>query len=436
MGGTAAMRAAGATYLPKFGAESQDSYDTRLSASWLFNAYRKTIRDMSGRVFSRPIELGKSDTKLAEWCENADLAGRDLSTFARDVFEDGLDAGIAFIMVDAPKREGPVTKAQATQENLRPYMIHIPAENVLGWKSEAINNKQTLTQVRILEGVLVQDPDDEFKQSDVAQVRVIDLIGSVVSTRIYQKSDKDGWALVDGPYPSGLSEITVIPFYANRIGFYTGAPLLEDLADVNIAHWQSQSDQRNILRAARLPILFATGYPQDKGDLVISSTKAVITDNPDSTLQWVEHSGAAIGAGRQDLKDLEFQMQALGMQLLVAQSSSATGATLDAAKETSILSMTADQLQDALEQALIWMAQYGGLDGASIESKVNKDFGAGMMGAQELTLLLTAVNTGNLSRETFLHELARRGMVQSDLNIEDEAERIANEGGGALSSGS
>lgn len=435
MGGTEAMRTAGKAYLPKFGAESDETYKERLGLSWLFNGYRKTVRDMSGRVFDKPIELGDGAPKqIIDWCENVDLAGRDLSTFARSVFEDGIDAGVSYILVDAPPRDGTVTQAQAQAENLRPYLVHLQTEEILGWKSEAVGNVQTLTQLRIIESVAVGDDKDEFAQDHVDQVRVLDLIEGRVQTRLFRKTKgqngAETWALFEGPTFSGLPQITVVPFYANRDGFFAGKPLLDDLADVNIAHWQSQSDQRNILHAARVPILFAAGRRSDEGDLVISSTRAVVTDSPDATLQWVEHSGAAIGAGRQDLKDLEFQMEAHGLQLLVAQSQSATGATLDAAKETSILAMTADQLQDALEQALIWMAEYGGLGAVSIEVKVNKEFGAGMMTAQELQLLLNAVNTGSLSRETFLRELARRGMVSPDLNPADEAERIANEGGG------
>jgi hypothetical protein len=56
--------------------------------------------------------------------------------------------------------------------------------------------------------------------------------------------------------------------------------------------------------------------------------------------------------------------------------------------------------------------------------RVNKEYGVSMMGAQELTALLSAVNTGNLSKETFLHELARRGAVRADLDVEEELDRI------------
>ncbi len=41
MGGTQGMRRKSTTYLPKFTAESQETYDERLAMSWLFNGYKK-----------------------------------------------------------------------------------------------------------------------------------------------------------------------------------------------------------------------------------------------------------------------------------------------------------------------------------------------------------------------------------------------------------
>ena len=431
MGGTRAMRNAGETYLPKFESESTESYTARLKSSWLFNGYRKTTRDMTGRVFDKPVELKADSTQLSEWVKNIDMAGRDLSTFARDVFEDGVSgAGLSFIMVEAPRRDGVITRETAAQLNLRPYLVHLTVEEVLGWKSDTIDNVTRLTQFRIMESVSEQDPTDEFAQTKVAQVRVLDLIEGRVQVRLFRKvKDTEKWVLHDEPYFMDVGEITVIPFYANRTGFFTAEPLLDDLADVNVAHWQSQSDQRNILHFARVPILFAAGRSEDEGQLVISAGMAVTATDPQATLKWTTYDKGPMEVGRQDLKDLEFQMEAFGLQLLTARpgAQSATGEALDASKETSTLSMTADQLQDALEQALIWMGQYGSVDVGEGAVAVNKEFGVGMMNAQEMTAMLSAVNTGQLSRQTFLTELARRGMIAPDTNPEDEMDRIGTE---------
>jgi hypothetical protein len=423
MGGTDAMRKAGEAHLPRFKAEDQLDYNARLKASWLFNGLAKTVQDMVGKVFDQPVEIAEGPTQLQEWAANIDMQGRDLSRFACDVFKDGFIPGVSFIMVDAPRRDGETTRAQAAERGLRPYLVHLRLEDVLGWKTASYGNVTALSQFRIMEQIEVPDPDDEFKSDTVSQVRVLDRLDNGVQVRLFRKNSDDKWTLSD-EYATDASEITVVPFYAKRTGFFTGEPVLEDLADVNIAHWQSQSDQRNILHFARVPILFAKGIDEET-EIKIGSA-AVTSRNPDANLSWVEHGGHAIAAGRQDLKDLEFQMETMGLQLLVARNQTATGAALEAAKETSTLAMMADSLRDALEQALLWMLEYGGLSG-NVAVTVNTDFGVSMLTPQEMTALLTAVNTGNLSKATFIEEMKRRGALREDLDTDAELEAIEDE---------
>lgn len=431
MGGTDAMRKAGEAYLPKFEAESMEAYRARLAASWLFNGYRKTARDMAGRVFDKPVEVAEGPNVLSDWMDNVDLAGRDLSTFASEVFKDGLSGpGVSWIMVDAPARDETVTRAQAASSNLRPFLVHLTIEEILGWRVETIDNAPQVVQLRLHETVTEADPTDEFAENEVEQIRVLDVsekTGGFVRTRLYRKaSGSEKWEQWGEETRSDMTGITVVPFYANRTGFWKGEPLLDDLADINIAHWQSQSDQRNILHFARVPILVRSGVDQETAPLAIGAATSMDLSDPSAQVAWVEHSGHAIGAGRQDLKDLEFQMETHGLQLLAARAQSATGEALDAAKETSQLAMIADNLQDALEQALGWMLEYAGQDG-EVSVTVNKDFGVSMMTAQEIGVMLQAVNTGNMSRATFIGEMVRRGMLRSDIKPEEEEERIATE---------
>jgi len=171
--------------------------------------------------------------------------------------------------------------------------------------------------------------------------------------------------------------------------------------------------------------LFASGRGDDE-PLTISAGTAVTSRDPAATLQWVEHSGKAIDSGRQDLKDLEFQMQTLGLQLLVARAQSATGAALDAIKETSTLAMMADSLKDALEQALEWMAFYAGLGEVSITINVNKEYGVTMMTPQEVTAMQKDVQMGYLTLETYFEERKRRGVLRPDLDTGAEMDALAS----------
>lgn len=428
MGGTRAMRAAGETFLPKESAETAVAYNNRLRRATLFNAFKKTIADMTGRVFSKPVLLEKDmNAELVTYAEDIDLTGRHINVFARDVFYDALQTGIGYILTDMPKAvqrtDGlTATRADEAEAGIRPYLVYIPLERLIGWKSETIGGAETLTQIRILE--CVTEPDGEFLEKEVEQIRVIE----PGNWETWRKSEtiSDTWVLHESGTVGGPKNIPLVPVYINRTGFMTGSPPLEDLADLNVAHWQSQSDQRNILHVARVPILFGTGIDHEDA-LEIGASSMIRNSNPAATLQYVEHTGHAIGAGDRDLKNLEFQMQAMGLQLLVENpGQTATGEVRDDVKENSTLASMALGLQDALEQAFGFMAQFKGLDaikGGSIV--VNKDFGVtGRMG--DIQYLTQAVIAGKIDDQTYIEELKRRGALSDSVDSETVLARIDN----------
>lgn len=424
MGGTRAMRAAGRAYLPKEDGESDPNYLSRLNRSTLFNGFRKTVKDMTGKVFARPIALGDDlPEKLKGYAENIDLAGRNLNVFAYDVFADALQAGISFILTEMPPVQPNATREDDIRSGRRPYLVHIRAEELIGWKSDLVAGQETLTQVRIAECVTEPDPDNPFEEREVRQIRVIERGAWSVYRQASDEPTK--WTLFDEG-PNSLTDIALAPVYLNRTGFMLGAPPLEDLADLNVSHWQSQSDQRNILHVARVPILFGSGF-EATATLAIGAGTMARSTNPAAKLQFVEHSGAAIGAGRDDLKDLELQMQAMGLQLLMPKpGQTATGEIRDDVKENSPLAMMAKALEDALEQSFGFMAAYIGLGqdaGGSLD--VNTDFGIAAHTTADLPVLLQAAEKRMIGPDTFIKELKRRLVLADELDPEKEAEICA-----------
>lgn len=426
MGGTTAMRAAGERYAPKYPAEVKEAYQARIARSTLFNATAKTVADFVGRVLRSPIVLGDDVPKeLVEYAENIDLAGRHLNEFARAAFTDAMQAGIGYILADAPIRpEGLRQTVEAERAaGLRPYLVYVPIERLIGWRSAMVDNVETLTQVRIKECVV--EPDGPWGEKEIDQVRVLEPGRWWTYRRKTQQSEE--WIEHESGTTS-LAHIPLAPIYLKRTGFMTGAPPLSDLAELNAAHWASSSDQRNILTVARCPVLFGAGFTSDD-QVVIGASTMIRTSDPAARLSYVEHTGAAIGAGRQDLIDLETQMQAMGLQLLIPNpGQTATGEIRDNAKERSALDAMAGALEDALEQALGFMAEFAGLGqdkGGSLT--VNRDFG--LIGGADTTTLLNAVNAGQISRETFWLELKRRNVLADDFDAEAELARLEAEDG-------
>lgn len=424
VGGTKAMRAAGETYLPKEEGESDAAYRARKGRSFLFGATAKTIDDMTGKVFSKDIVIEDDmPAELKAYAENIDLAGRHLNVFARNVFADSMQTGIGFIYVDMPPalQNGgqPVSQEQEAKAGHRPYMVFIPLERVIGWKSERINNVETLTQFRFMESVSV--PDGPFAEKAIDQVRVV----FPGKWETWRKNGENEWSL----YQSGTVTIDVIPVapvYIDRTDFMRGKPPLAKLAELNVAHWQSSSDQRNIVHVARVPILFWAGR-QENDKLTVGVNSVVYSNDPNAKLTYVEHTGAAINSGRDDLKDLEFQMQTMGLQLLTPQpgGKSATGEIHDEQKENSPLAMMANALQDALERAYEYMAMFKGLAKAG-SLRVNKDFGI-QLGAASLQDLTAMVRAGLISKETFWMECQRRGVLSDSFDVAVEKDRLASE---------
>jgi hypothetical protein len=197
-------------------------------------------------------------------------------------------------------------------------------------------------------------------------------------------------------------------------GFMKARPPLIDLAWLNLAHWQSSSDQRHILHVARVPILFARALQVADGQMEIGPNRLVSADDPAADLRFVEHSGAAIAAGRQDLVDLEDRMAVLGLDMLRHQPGdvTATARAIDAAQTHATLSAIVQVLRDGMGGALEIMASMMDLpDGSAGSLVMNQQSPIRDGAAAEADLLLRARLAGEISQAAFLGEIERRGIL-------------------------
>jgi hypothetical protein len=433
LGGTSGMRAAGPAFLTRWPNEDQESYDARLKAATLFPAFGRTIEVLAGKPFSKPITLGDDvPSRIQEWTEDIDLSGRNLHAFGGSMLEEVLAFGIGGILVDFPvtKTEDgkpPRTVAEEAAAGVRPYFIQIHPQNILGWKHTRVNGSDVLTQLRILE--IVNDDAGDFNEVQVEQVRVLE--PGVWS--VWRESNEVGpdgkkvWKIVD----QGTTSYQGVPFspaYGKRKGFMNAVPPLLEMAHMNRKHWNSQSDQDTLLHVARVPILAVTGIEDDKWKLTIGAAAAVKLPL-DSTLEYVEHSGAAIKAGADSLLALEDQMRQAGAELLIITPGGTTVAQTEADNEqsTCVLQRVASDLEDCIDNALQIMAEWvGEAEGGHVT--IYKDFGAASLAEATADLLLKMNMAGKLSDETLFEEAQRRGIIGPDVKWTEEKDRIDTQG--------
>lgn len=435
MGGTKAMRKAGANFLPKWPKEDKDAYDDRLKASTLLPAFSETVQNMTGRVFAEPIVLGESvPEQIQAYADNIDRQGNNLQVWAQNLFSGGLSHGLCHVLVDYPQTAAPdgstrvITKADEIKAGVRPYAIIIRPEQVLGWKSESAGGEHVLSQFRFMESVEETDPDNEFVTKPVNQVRVLERGLWTIYRKVKVEGGREEWQVHDTGFTT-LDKIPLATFYTKRTGFMTATPPLMELAHLNIKHWQSQSDQDNILHYARVPILFGAGFDEEKA-IAVGGGTMIRNDNVDAKLNYVEHGGAAIEAGRTSLQDLIDDMRIAGAKLLHKEkqaTKTAAQAEEEAAQEMSPLETMAGQLEDCLDQVLQLFAEWMKL-GEGGNCQVNGNFDVDYAPETTLPLLKGMVDARYLSQETLFKEVQRRGVLNGDLKWDEEKAKIAEQG--------
>ncbi len=422
MGGTFAIRAAGEKYLPKWPNETSESYKKRLGTSTLYPALKRTVSILAAKPFSKALKLSDDvPSKIADWSDNIDLQGRNLQSFASDVFQSCMSHGISGVLVDYPQAIGVKTVADEKQLGVRPYFVHYEHNSILGFRSEKLNGVEVLTQLRLKEMAL--EPDGEFGEKSIEQVRVL----YPGSWEIWRKNEKDGkWFRFDFGETS-LKAIPFVPFYGLRTGFFKGESPLLELAHLNVEHYQGSSDQRTILHVARVPILTIVGADADTKIEVGSASAINLPLN--ASMSFVEHSGAAIEAGRQSLIDLEERMRQTGAELLVIRPGNVTATQVFGDNEANKcdLQRITENFEDALDQCLQYMADWiGERDGGSVE--LFKDFGVSNLSDASSQLLLSANTAGKISDVTFINELKRRNVLSQDIKAEEEQQRVSDQG--------
>ena len=433
MGGTRAMRAAGTDYLPQEAEEETADYNNRLNRSNLVNYFKRTVEKLGGEVFAKPLARDEDlDPILDEILDDVDNNGHDVTQFSLKSFKDGIKNGITHILIDYPqvrlktekgvkfffdekeadksKSWKPWTRANEKELNYRPNWSMVVAEQIIGWRTEIKQGKVTLTQTRIAEST--EEPDGEYGNKTVNRIRVF----TPTTWEVHQQDD-EGVYFLEKKGTNNLGYIPLVSVYlGERIKDFVVNPPLEGLADLNITHWQSNSDQRNILHYARLVIYFGKMIETENGKMVIGPNRFVLSTEPDSDLKVVEHNGKSIDAGRQDIIDLEKTMTMYGLTFMMPKTGSgtATERAIDSSENDSSLKSWALSMEDALNKCIQITADYLGKEGTEDSSiSINTEFKSFLMGA-EASLLLEAADKNIIPKAIVVEEFIRRGILKED----------------------
>jgi len=425
-GTTASLRAEGRTYLPQHAKEEDISWIYRRDRSFLTPYYDDAIVKLSTKPFSKPVNLGEElPEKLAPMMSNMDLCGRNLTVFAREVFDAGCNYGVTHMLVDFAATGGGQSAGEEQALELRPAVVHYKPTDVIAWKTRRTSNGQTvLTEVRLKETGVEEDGD--WGEKTVERVRVY----RENNYEVWRKGDDGVWAQEGGDKHS-FGAVPLVSFYTNRTGFMTAKPPLWGLADLNIEHWQRNSDFGHCLHVNMAPFWVTSQKLEEVKSLTIGSGRLLCLGDPAHWLKTAEHTGQALGAGREELDRLEARMRYLAMEPYVENSGTptATGRAIDESKSQSAVQMWIRALEGALEDAFAMAAKWVKLElPETFSVDVFSEFTAVFGKSEDMQILSAARRAGDLDNETFLQEMKRRGMLAEAVTVEEILERLEQEG--------
>lgn len=443
--GAERMREQHEIYLPKFPNESAKSYAFRWENAKFTNVYRDIVENLASKPFEQEVTLvdgkAKDNTEAnipqqyLDFVEDVDGAGNTLSTFADDLFFDGINSTIDWIFVDYSNEEaGTRTVAQEKALGIRPFWSHVKASNVLEVRSKIIRGTEQINYFRMLE-----------YENGGKQVRIIERNGDNVWWHLYQQVTNVShyrFQLID----SGVITIGIIPMSpfvtGRRIGrSWQFRPAMRDAADLQIELFQDESGLKNVKALSGFPLLVGEGVKPERVGTGVNAPIKELQVGPETILyapptgqgttsgswKFIQPDATVLTFLSSEVKDTMAQLRELGRNPLTAQTAGVTviNSAVAAKKTNSAVQLWALSLKNALENALVMTGLWFNIPQSQYDPEVFVFTDFDIVGSvDDLTALLEARKNGDISRETLWHEMQRRGILSGEFDPDKEIERI------------
>ena len=443
MGGIDGMRKAGEDFLPRFEAESKESYKRRLKTARMTNVFADIVGDLTLRPFQEPTQISDASTEaLREFAGDVDAAGSDLNAFALKVFVNALVDGLTWVLVDYTKDvpEG-ASVAEERALGARPIWLHYRAADVLAIYTERVEGVERIVEARLREDSVERDGFDE---KQVERVRIFRHSAEMESPEweVWRKVPDANvvggkWEIEEGPVALDINVIPLVPIVFGRRAGTTWVvdPPLRDAAHLQVELYQQENALKNVRTLTAFPMLAANGMDPDLGE---DNKPKPIKTGPNAVLfggggenrgEWsfVEPAGSSLRFLREDNKDTIVELRELGRQPLVSQSNLTVVTTAAVVRKgnTAIQAWTG-VLRHGLESCFAMTAKWINLEEYDIEIMVFDDFDLGFGDNADFQAVLT-MGTGQepiISREAVLQEAKRRGILGANYDPEADLKLI------------
>lgn len=421
------LGAAKAKYLHREPAEPEAAYKARLDRSTYTPIYRDSIRSYAG-LLSR-FQVIDAPPSMKENDQNVDLQGSSMQSFLTRVDEMTLRDGGSFVMVDMMPDNGTDNFFDQMNDGRHPYFISIKRGDVINWQVSYDRGRESVERVTVRQ---MRSVASEGYGSKVEPIYYVLTPGKVEIYRLV-KSDANRWSNQQiGEIKTTLPIVPLVWYGATTTRFAQGGLPMDGLADLSIQHFQMRSDLSELLHKCAMPVPVRKGAPIGPdgrpAPLVLGPNSAVDLPAEGGDFMFAEPTGKSLERHQQEIQHIEHLMDRSSLNFLYgANVKTATEASLRASQVASSVSALTRNKSAMFGTLMRLWAWYSGETGSITDESglaINDSLMTKPLEASEMAQLVNLYNNELLSRRTVLEELQRGGVLDPDLVVADEIERI------------
>ena len=427
--GDSIERSIRASYLPQEPGEPRDAYEGRIGRSSYPSTYRDAIRSFAG-LLSR-FQLVDPPTSLEAAENDVDMRGSSLRRFLTEVDQYVLRDGAAAVMVEMPPQDPTITsRIEEIRSGRRPYLVLLKRDQVINWRSHLESGREVLDLVVVR---LEEETADGDYGTKLEELFLVMVPGAFRKVRLNVQKNGTYTEEVIEEGTTSLSEIPLAWLGSTSNSMGESDVAMDSLAQLSIEHMQLRSDLAELIHKCALPAGVRIG-----DSLLPDGSPKPLTIGPNSVLdlpeggefKWAEISGGSLQRHQEEVAHVEKLMKEASLSFLWGDGGNrtATEAALASSQVSSQIRALIEGKMSAIRQVLhLWTSYTGEKLKPEAGITMNDSLVARPLEANDVAQLVN-LNTNNLiSHQTTLEELQRGGVLDPDMNIEEELERIEEE---------
>lgn len=448
----------GEKYLPKLDQMTKEEYKAFLYRSVFFNMVNRTVTGLVGKLFRRPPMLENMPEKLQAKTEQITKDNQSLTIFVKGVAEEVFTTGRYGVLLD-------MDPAGINS----PYFAGYVAENIVNWNTEIINGREILSEVVLREIRYVRNIplSPEVKGSKTSKNKPTTIpVNNGVSTNKYLAAYRvlrledtpNGRVYKQYYYESSNSNADIngiptsvtiptnrgvpfdfIPFVffgPKSNGYEVEKPPIQDIARINLSHYNSYAQLEHGRFYTGLPIYWVKGTTGAEVPEYVLGPSTVWVLPADGQANVIEFNGQGLKFLENALREKEMQAATLGGRLMgVTMESTAesdNALKIKESNEHALLLNVAESLDQGITILLRWWAEWQDIAkeiASKINYKVSKSFIFDASGAREFRAIHAMYKDEIIPIQVVYDYLKKAEVIPDWMKIEEFTRLLESEEG-------